>query len=57
MNKKLGRLLQPGMVTYFVVMLAFSSAAFFEQQIDLAVMELVVTVGLFVYYQVRKGKR
>ena len=57
MNKKLGRLLQPGMVTYFVIMLAFSAAAFFEQQIDLAAMELVVTVGLFVYYQVRKGKR
>ena len=57
MNKKLGRLLQPGMAWYFVVMLGFAIAALVLQQTVLAIVEIAVTAVLFVFYQVRKTRR
>ena len=57
MNKKLGRLLQPGMAWYFVVMLGFAIAALLLQHMVLAGIEAAVTAVLFVIYQVRKNRR
>ena len=57
MNKKLGRLLQPGMAWYFIVMLAFGIAALLLQYITLAVVELAVTAALFIFYRVQKTRR
>ena len=57
MNKKLGRLLQPGMAWYFVVMLGFAVAALVLQHMLLAVVEVAVTAVLFVFYQIRKIRR
>ena len=57
MNKKLGRLLQPGMATYFCVMLCFAVASFLAGQPILAAVEAAVTAVLFVFYQLRKAHR
>ena len=57
MNKKLGRLLQPGMGMYFGVMLCFVAAALLADQIILAVVEAAVTASLFAFYQMRKAHR
>lgn len=57
MNKKLGRLLQPGMGLYFGVMLCFAGAAFLASQTVLALVEIGVTAVLFVFYQFRKANR
>ena len=57
MNKKLGRLLQPGMAWYFIVMLAFGVAALLLQYVTLAIVELAVTASLFIFYRVRKNRR
>ena len=57
MNKKLGRLLQPGMGMYFGVMLCFTVAAFLAGQTVLAVVETAVTASLFAFYQMRKAHR
>ena len=57
MNKKLGRLLQPGMAWYFVVMFVFAVAALVMQQMVLAIVEAAVTAALFVIYQVMKTRR
>ena len=56
-NKKLGRLLQPGMAWYFVVMFVFAVAALVMQQMVLAIVEAAVTAALFVIYQVMKTRR
>ena len=57
MNKKLGRLLQPGMAWYFVVMLGFAAAALVLQHVVLAIVEIAITAALFVFYQIRKVRR
>ena len=57
MNKKLGRLLQPGMSLYFLVMALFAVVAFLLDHIQLAVGETAITLVLFVYYQLRKAYR
>ena len=57
MNKKLGRLLQPGLSWYFAMMFAFGIAAIVLQQMTLGVVELGITAALFVYYQVAKVHR
>ena len=57
LNKKLGRLLQPGLAWYFAVMLGFGVAALLLQQITLAVVEFAITAVLFVFYQIRKVRR
>ena len=57
MNKKLGRLLQPGLAWYFTVMLAFGIAALMLDYITLAIVELAVTAALFIFYRVQKSRR
>ena len=57
MNKKLGRLIQPGMGAYFLVMLAFAVAAFLERNYILAGAEAVITGALFGIYQFKKKRR
>ena len=57
MNKKLGRLLQPGMVLYFVVMFGFAAAALLTRQIGLAAAETAITIALIAFYHIRKIRR
>ena len=57
MNKKLGRLLQPGMSMYFGVMLCFAVASLLLQQPVLAAVEGAITAALFAFYQMRKLHR
>ena len=47
MNRKLGRLLRPGMGIYFFVMAAFCVAALLEGQYWLAAAETSVTLLVF----------
>ncbi len=57
MNKKLTRLLNPGVGQYFLVLVAFGvTAALFEQYL-LAGVELGITLLLFVVYLVFRGYR
>ena len=57
MNKKLGRLLQPGMRAYFIVMVLFVAAAAVLQQYILAAAEAAVTAILLAVHLVQKDKR
>lgn len=57
MNRKLGRLLEPGMDLFFIVMLIFSAASMIAGAGALALTELVVTGVLYGYYQYSKLKR
>ncbi len=57
MNKKLGRLLQPGLTGCFVAMLAFCVVALVLQQYILAAVELVITAGMFIFYTVDRQRR
>ena len=57
MNRKLGRLLEPGMDLFFMVMLIFSAASMIAGAGALALTELVATGVLYGYYQYSKLKR
>ena len=57
MNRKLGRLLEPGMDLFFMVMLFFSAASMIAGAVALALTELVATGVLYGYYQYSKLKR
>ena len=57
MNKKLGRLLNPSMGAYFVVLIAFSVVAALLQYFILAGATLVVTAGVFTLYIVLRARR
>ena len=57
MNKKLSRLLEPGMGLYFVVLFLFAGAAAAMQQYTVAAIELAVIVLMFVYNRVASGRR
>ena len=57
MNKKLGRLLNPGVWLYFLVMLGFALATAFFKQYLLAAIELSVTVLVFGAYMVYRSYR
>ena len=57
MNRKLGRLLEPGLDMFFVVMLVFAVAALVAGAGQLALAELLATGVLFAYYQYSKLKR
>ena len=57
MNRKLGRLLEPGMDLFFMVMLIFSAASMIAGAVALALTELVATGVLYGYYQYSKLKR
>lgn len=59
MNRKLSRLIQPGMALYFTVLVLFAVAAFFWQwdfQL-LAAIECGIIVLLYVYYKIRAASR
>ena len=57
MNRKLGRLLEPGMEAYFFVMLLFAFAALVAGNGYLALAELAATGILFAVYYFRKVHR
>ena len=57
MNKKLGRLLQPSMGGYLLVMMAFALATVAFQVYTLAVLEILITALVFALYQINRVKR
>ena len=57
MNRKLGRLLEPGMEGYFIVMLLFAFAALVAGNGYLALAELAATLILYAMYYFRKIRR
>ena len=57
MNRKLGRLLEPGLDLFFIMMLVFSAASLAAGEVGLAVTELMATGALYAYYQYSKLKR
>ena len=57
MNRKLGRLLAPGLDLFFIVMLVFAAASMIAGAEVLALTELVVTGVLYACYQYSKLKR
>lgn len=57
MNRKLGRLLRPGMGAYFFVMAAFCAAALLVGHYWLAAGEMAVTVVTFLLYVLDRTRR
>ena len=57
MNRKLGKLLRPGMGMYFVVMAAFCAAALLERYFWLAAAETAVTLLVFMLYVMNRNRR
>ena len=57
MNKKLKRMLQPGMGLYFAVLVCFCACAFVMRNYPLAIGEAAVTGVLFIIYLIRKRLR
>ena len=57
MNRKLGRLLRPGMGTYFFVMAAFCVATLLEGSYLLAAAEASVTLLVFMLYITNRNRR
>ena len=57
MNKKLKRMLQPGMGLYFVVLACFCACALVMKNYRLAIGETAVTLILFIVYLIRKHLR
>ena len=57
MNRKLGRLLEPGLDLFFIVMLGFALAALVAGEGQLALTELAATGILYGYYQFSKLRR
>ena len=57
MNKKLGRLLRPNVMLYFVAMFLFIGAAIYFKYYVLAAAEAAVTAGLLIWSLLRSRKR
>ena len=57
MNKKLGRLLNPGVWVYFVIMLIFAVITAYFEHFALAAIELVITTLLLVGYLLYRSYR
>ena len=57
MNRKLDRLLKPGMGVYFFVMAAFCAAALLEGYYWLAAVETSVTLAVFMLYVMNRNRR
>ena len=57
MNKKLKRMLQPGMGLYFAVLACFCACALVMENYPLAIGEAAVTTVLFIIYLIRKRLR
>ena len=57
MNKKLARLLEPGMGLYFLVLLLFAGAAVWVKQYYVAAAEGLIILLLFVHNRIASGRR
>ena len=57
MNRKLGRLLRPGMGAYFFVMAAFCAATLLEKNYMLAAAEAAITLLVFMLYINNRNRR
>ena len=57
MNRKLGRLLRPGMGVYFVILAAFCAAALALRQYWLAVGESAATLLVFLLFSLNRSRR
>lgn len=57
MNRKLGRLLRPGMGIYFFIMAAFCATALLEEHYWLAAAETSVTLLVFLGYLMNRSQR
>ena len=57
MNKKPGRLFQPSMAMYFIVMGCFAVASVLLQQYILAAVEATVTIVFFIVYRLHRKKQ
>ena len=57
MNRKLDRLLKPGMGVYFFVMAAFCAAALLEGHYWMAAVETTVTLVVFMLYVMNRNRR
>ncbi len=57
MNKKLGRLLRPGVGVYFAVMAVFCAAALLAGEYWLAAGESAVTLAVFAVYTINRNRR
>ena len=57
MNRKLGRLLRPGMGSYFFIMAAFCAATLLEGHYLLAAAEAAVTLLIFMLYITNRNRR
>ena len=57
MNRKLSRLLRPGMGAYFFVMAAFCAATLLEGNYLLATAEASVTLLIFTLYITNRNRR
>ena len=57
MNKKLGRLLHPGMGIYFSIMLGFCLAALLCDQLLLATVEGIIMLTLYLFYVMKRNHR
>ena len=57
MNKKISRLLEPGMGLYFFVLVLFAGASAALQQYYLAAGEGLLIILLFIYNRIASGKR
>ena len=57
MNKKLGRLLRPNVVLYFVAMFLFVAGAVYFESYILAAVEAAIIAGLLIWSLLRARKR
>ena len=57
MNKRLGKLLRPGVGMYFVVMALFCAATLLAGQYWLAAGESAVTLAVFAVYMANRYRR
>ena len=57
MNKKMERLMRPGMGWVFLVLVGFCGAALVMEYYALAAVEAVITVAILVLYMVLQNKR
>ena len=56
-RKKLSRLLEPGMPLYFIVMLLFAVTAAVTKNYALAIVEVVITGGIYIYFRQSAARR
>ena len=57
MNKKISRLLEPGMSLYFITLLLFAGISIALKQYYVASVEILLTIGLFIYNRIASGRR